>query len=750
MPILIERLQLRKDLCEILKSDYVALLGQRGSGSRTLIHLMTTHTSPLPSMKFLAVALPQGVQDSEQFMERFLNNLIDASTQIPPQPELTDKVRQTLKQEAEFSVVFRLRSVLDVLGKNSATNYLVIVLHALADISEQPLKDLLILLREYHKQIGIPNLGGEKLRFLVVGGVRLWNLCCHKPSDFESPFNIAKRYFIGGLSYKEVQSQFNDLKIEQAIKLTDLTDGVPSLIDLISQEAEDFEDLSSCFGPLENSWNSLSDAAQAALINLAKIAQIFPGCQLDFECPQIPKFSDLTVWQEAFWGGFLRLRHRKLTWRSPIHQAFIMTQAEIQEDICKSTLLRNSLLERVTGLENAFKSLMNTKALAECIEELVSLSLHSSNVELVSLLEMMLERKPRDAILMELKNIAVKSLNPWIKDLTKLTTEPPASFNKRLIEAMMLGSTCDIRMGTKQQVFLPIFNDSIIPYNSEQELPDYQEEEQPWFIQDLPKTTAIASEESETYQEKIEVVIITATDVELKAVTRYLKPFPPRKRVLLLYSGAETYYLGKFGAFPTVVTKCRMGAIGEGSVILATEQAQRLWHPKAVIMVGIAFGKDVTKQKIADVLVASKIISYEQQSIGEEITHRGSIPPSNTILLNRFENSQNWKFLRPDGSYSQVISGSILSGEKLVDNPEFKAKLFQTFPDAIGGEMEGAGLCAASGRMGTAWILVKSICDWADGKKDDKHQALAAAAAASLVHYVLSQSTVLNGLNKIA
>jgi nucleoside phosphorylase len=61
--------------------------------------------------------------------------------------------------------------------------------------------------------------------------------------------------------------------------------------------------------------------------------------------------------------------------------------------------------------------------------------------------------------------------------------------------------------------------------------------------------------------------------------------------------------------------------------------------------------------------------------------------------------------------------------------------------------MEGAGLCAASGRLGVAWILVKSICDWGDGKKHNQHQQL--AAAVSLVHHVLSQKTVLNTINKL-
>ncbi|NJN11049.1 MAG: hypothetical protein HC815_24925 [Richelia sp. RM1_1_1] len=288
--------------------------------------------------------------------------------------------------------------------------------------------------------------------------------------------------------------------------------------------------------------------------------------------------------------------------------------------------------------------------------------------------------------------------------------------------------------------------DLFIPPEDELE---YQIEEEPWYAPNFPETEETAEEEYNSIKSEIDVVLITATNTELKAVANLLQPYPEKQKILLVYSGPETYYIGQFGSWKTVVTKCRMSSIGEGSVILATEQAQRLWNPRAIVMVGIAFGKDPEKQRIADVLVASQIISYEQQRVGEEkIVYRGSIPPSNTTLLNRFENVQNWQFICPDGSKSNIHIGSILSGEKLVDDPIFKAKLFEQFPQAIGGEMEGAGLCAASGRVGTAWILVKSICDWGDGKKHKKHQPLAAAAAASLVHYILSQKTVLNAVKK--
>ena len=271
-------------------------------------------------------------------------------------------------------------------------------------------------------------------------------------------------------------------------------------------------------------------------------------------------------------------------------------------------------------------------------------------------------------------------------------------------------------------------------------------------VPDTRKFQEIDLEKCAWLGDGIDIVLLTANPIELNAVLDKLKSYPSKKTRFKVFEGAETYYLGKFGAFKAVVTKCRMGAISEGSVILATDQAQRLWKPRAIIMVGVAFGKDKTQQKIGDVLVASQIISYESQRVGQPAQYRGSIPPSNTTLLNRFENVHDWEFLDPNGSPCRLQTGAILSGEKLIDDPEFKSALFQQFPQAIGGEMEGSGLCAASGRVGIPWILVKSICDWADGTKNNEYQDIASASAVSLVHHVLSQKTVLNSFspNKVS
>jgi nucleoside phosphorylase len=243
------------------------------------------------------------------------------------------------------------------------------------------------------------------------------------------------------------------------------------------------------------------------------------------------------------------------------------------------------------------------------------------------------------------------------------------------------------------------------------------------------------------------VLLITAVPTELKAVLDYLKPPPHKKRICRGHVGQETYYVGKYGAVIGIVTMCETGALGRDSVILATQQALAEFKPLAVIMTGIAFGKDSAKQKLGDVLVASQVVSYEQQRVGEkQRVFRGAIAQTGPILLNRFRQALNWRFQSDSGEELSFHVGPLLSGEKLIDQRHYKDELFESFPQAIGGEMEGAGLYAVATRMGVAWIVVKAVCDWADGSKNDRFQPLAAHAAASLVHHVLSDPTVLDAV----
>src|SRR5262249_14594217 len=152
---------------------------------------------------------------------------------------------------------------------------------------------------------------------------------------------------------------------------------------------------------------------------------------------------------------------------------------------------------------------------------------------------------------------------------------------------------------------------------------------------------------------------------------------------------------------------------------LVAEEAIRIVRPRGIIMVGIAFGSNPSKQKLGDVLVSRHVLWYEPQRVGTgdggslNKISRAVVNEAGGVLYNRFrEIGLRWK--TDDAS---VYHGVVLSGEKLVDNADFKAELLRMHPEAIGGEMEGAGLAAAAARHRTEWLLVKGICDWADGTK---------------------------------
>ncbi len=158
-------------------------------------------------------------------------------------------------------------------------------------------------------------------------------------------------------------------------------------------------------------------------------------------------------------------------------------------------------------------------------------------------------------------------------------------------------------------------------------------------------------------------------------------------------------------------------------------------RPSAVIMVGIAFGLNEQKQAIGDVLVAKQLWLYDLRRIGkDQIIPRGDKPHASTKLINRFQNAYlHWKG-------AKVHFGLVLTGAALVDNVDYRDQLKQFELEAIGGEMEGEGLYVVCQDAHVDWILVKAICDWADGNKaqdKDERQQLAADNAAQFVFQAL-------------
>jgi nucleoside phosphorylase/AAA+ ATPase superfamily predicted ATPase len=237
---------------------------------------------------------------------------------------------------------------------------------------------------------------------------------------------------------------------------------------------------------------------------------------------------------------------------------------------------------------------------------------------------------------------------------------------------------------------------------------------------------------------KADVLIFTVTRDESVAVLNTFKQATgiDNKSITI---GDRTYRdLGIVNGTKVFMALSEMGAGGLGAAQQAVQKGIEALKPHSVIMVGIAFGINEQKQTIGDILVARQLMCYESQRIGAgEIIARGDKAHSSTRLVNYLQNAHL------DWTGAEVEFGLVLTGEKLVDNLDYRESLRQLASEAIGGEMEGAGLYVSCHDAKVDWILVKAICDWADGNKtQDKkqRQKLAAENAASFIVHALQHA----------
>lgn len=246
-------------------------------------------------------------------------------------------------------------------------------------------------------------------------------------------------------------------------------------------------------------------------------------------------------------------------------------------------------------------------------------------------------------------------------------------------------------------------------------------------------------------EERADVLIVTATIVETRAVLDLITKETGRKPSVH-HSGSSSYWdLGTIMGARIHVTQCEMGSGGpSGSTLTVAESISRL-RVGAVIMVGIAFGASSAKQRIGDVLISKQVLGYELQRVSAgspvpKISLRGDKPSASPRLLARCRAAAvNW--LGADLHF-----GLLLSGEKLIDDPDYRQQLESLAGDGVvGGEMEGAGLYAAAHRGKVDWIIIKSICDWADGQKAIRkasRQSLAASNSAEFLWHLLHQGGI--------
>jgi nucleoside phosphorylase len=235
-----------------------------------------------------------------------------------------------------------------------------------------------------------------------------------------------------------------------------------------------------------------------------------------------------------------------------------------------------------------------------------------------------------------------------------------------------------------------------------------------------------------------DIQLVTATEVESRAVLKVAEESTGHPSRSLAVGNGTYRNLGTVNGKKVWLVQSEMGAGGPGGAHETVGQAIREVKPEEVIMVGIAFGANREKYKIGDVLVAKQLHMYEPQRKGtNRVIPRGDKVSASPRLLQRFRSAQL------DWHLANVHFGLVLSGDKLIDDDEFVRELLTDEPEAIGGEMEGAGLYVPCQTAKKDWILVKAVCDWADGKKSKdktKRQLKAARNAALFVWHALAHA----------
>lgn len=262
-----------------------------------------------------------------------------------------------------------------------------------------------------------------------------------------------------------------------------------------------------------------------------------------------------------------------------------------------------------------------------------------------------------------------------------------------------------------------------------------------------PSIEAVAPDRLVAEKDKIDVAIMTVTEPERDAVLNFLRPWPGRRTVLMGSLDQITYRFGRFGNYRAAQFESTMSTSGSQGATLTAMRALMDLQPKAFLLLGIAFGVDRQKQRMGDVLVANSIIDYGYVKTGaQKVSYRGEAISCGEILSERFRTYRvDWK-LDAGGRRVRVFQGLVLSADNLLNNLAARNKLVKAFPQAQGGEMEGRGAYAVAKQTKAEMILVKAICDWADGHKNDRAQPFAAYAAASLAAHVLGKPGALVAL----
>ncbi|TDC48816.1 hypothetical protein E1258_27690 [Micromonospora sp. KC207] len=251
-------------------------------------------------------------------------------------------------------------------------------------------------------------------------------------------------------------------------------------------------------------------------------------------------------------------------------------------------------------------------------------------------------------------------------------------------------------------------------------------------------------------------LIMVATSAEREAVLTAVREVNGAEPERMFLPNQVVLRLGAVSRTQILLAQVEPGAVGPGSAAIGAAALISQINPDFLILAGICYGLRPGEHEFGDVLVCTQLRAIDLHKEAEpqgyqpgeparsgaeaaaklarsaapegprRIIDRGDHVTPPPMLLGRFRDAQqNW-------TGAAVHFGPMLSASTLVSARSLRDELASRHPDAIGGEMEGAGVYAAAAHAKVDWIVVKAICDWGFDKTDEFHE-LAAHNAARLV-----------------
>ncbi len=254
---------------------------------------------------------------------------------------------------------------------------------------------------------------------------------------------------------------------------------------------------------------------------------------------------------------------------------------------------------------------------------------------------------------------------------------------------------------------------------------------------------------------KVDVLIITAVDIELEEVRNVFKC-----QSLDIIGDHSNYYsceINNSNNESISVVICKASRMGPVASTFLITKAIKMFKPECIIMVGIA-GGNLKDTKIGDIVVAKSAVDYSSGSIEEKdgkiefLADPDMISVDDRIekIFEKYKDDHNLLYsIRKECNMSEynydidLHLGIMASGPAVIKSKKFTDEFITPHNRKYCAvDMETYGVYYSARHLmkeGSIFVSIKSICDGANVNKKDTDQKFCARVASILAkHFVIN------------